>query len=374
MKRHYRITRAVTTCGEAGASPSKPTDRGIAFARNSLYWPDDPGGPILATRPRMTRDALVRLLSIVAPLALVVLLAAPPAVYSQYLSENFHGDFGVNSGTQPPPGLYVAIPFAQWAVRGVKDADGKPFAPDQFQGFNLRALPTTLVFVSPKKLLGATYGAMLALPFSTLRPVRVTDDPQSSSWNYADTYVVPVYLGWRTKRADFVAGYGFFAPTGKFDPDASGNAGLGMWSNEIQGGTTVYLDAAKKFSVATTAYLEFHTTKKSEDVKVGTLLTLEGGAAYNVPKIGGAFGIAYYLQNKLTDDNGSDIPELALRALNLRARNRLFGIGPDLTMGLFQRGTTVGAVNVRYLWSSAAKSSFDGGTLWIAFTVGKLRK
>jgi hypothetical protein len=47
-------------------------------------------------------------------------------------------------------------------------------------------------------------------------------------------------------------------------------------------------------------YLEMHSNKKDQDLKVGTLLTLEGGVAYNVPKIGGAFGVGYYLQNKLS--------------------------------------------------------------------------
>ena len=80
-----------------------------------------------------------------------------------------------------------------------------------------------------------------------------------------------------------------------------------------------------------------HSNKKDQDLKVGNLLTLEGGVAYNVPKIGGAFGIGYYLQNKLSDDSGADVPVSALRALNLYGQNRLFGIGPDVTMAVFQK-------------------------------------
>lgn len=34
-----------------------------------------------------------------------------------------------------------------------------------------------------------------------------------------------------------------------------------------------------------------HSNQKDQDLKVGNLLTLEGGVAYNVPKIGGAFGL-----------------------------------------------------------------------------------
>ena len=182
---------------------------------------------------------------------------------------------------------------------------------------------------------------------------------------------MPLYLGWHTPRADFVAGYGFFAPTGKYEAGASDNVGLGMWSHEIQGGTTVYLDAAKKFSAATTAFFEMHSNKKDQDLKVGNLLTLEGGVAYNVPKIGGAFGVGYYLQNKLSDDSGADVPVVALRALNLYGQNRLFGIGPDVTMAVFQKGGTLGLVNVRYLWESAGKSSFQGSTFVVGLTIAR---
>ena len=43
-----------------------------------------------------------------------------------------------------------------------------------------------------------------------------------------------------------------------------------------------------------------------------------------------------------------------------------------MTLGVFQRGTTAGLVNVRYFWESSAKSSFEGGTFWISLTIAKL--
>jgi hypothetical protein len=87
---------------------------------------------------------------------------------------------------------------------------------------------------------------MVAPPFSTIRPERAALEPFETDWAFNDTYVVPLHLGWHTPRADFVAGYGFFAPTGKYEAGGLDNVGLGMWSHEVQGGTTVYLDAAKK--------------------------------------------------------------------------------------------------------------------------------
>ena len=211
------------------------------------------------------------------------------------------------------------------------------------------------------------------MPFSTIRPERVDEDVEDpTNWGFTDMYVVPLHLGWHTPRADFVAGYGFYAPTGRYEAGATDNVGLGMWSHEIQGGVTAFLDPGKKVSLATTAFFEFHSKKKDLDLKVGNLLTFEGGVAYNVPKIGGAFGIGYFSQHKLTHDSGTDVPEVLLRALNLRDKNRCFGIGPDVTMGLFQRATA-GLLNVRYLWESGAKSSFEGSTFWISITIAKLQ-
>ena len=231
----------------------------------------------------------------------------------------------------------------------------------------------TIIGVTPKKVLGANYGFMVALPFSTVRPERASLEPFEPDWALNDLYVVPLYLGWHAPRADFIAGYGFYAPTGKYEAGANDNVGLGMWSHEIQAGTTVYLDAAKKISAATTAYLELHSNKKDQDLKVGNLLTLEGGMAYNVPRIGGAFGVAYYFQSKLSNDTGADVPVSLLQALNVYRKNRLFGIGPDVTMAVFQKGGTIGLVNARFLWESAGHSTFQGGTFVVGFTIARPR-
>jgi hypothetical protein len=306
-------------------------------------------------------------------MASVGLLIPPQPAFAQYMGNNFHGDFGVNSGTQPGPGVYVTVPFLQWNADAIKDSSGNPFATNVFQGFDLRVVPPTIIVVTPKKLFGAYYGVMAAVPVSTVRPERVTEDVDDAGWAFNDLWVVPLYLGWHTPRADFVAGYGFYAPTGRYQAGADDNVGLGMWGHEIQVGTTVFLDAARKVSAATTAFFEMHSKKKDQDLKVGNLLTLEGGVAYNVPQIGGAFGLGYYLQSKLSDDSGGDIPIGALRALNLYGKNQLFGIGPDLTMALFQKGGTIGLVNVRYLWESAGKSSFEGSTFSVGFTIARPR-
>ena len=238
----------------------------------------------------------------------------------------------------------------------IKDADGNDVLANSFEGFDLRALFPTIIVVTPKKILGANYGFMVAPPFSTIRPERATLAAGRTGLGI-QRHVCRAALS----RVAYPAGrlrhrVWLLRADGRYEAGGSDNVGLGMWSHEIQFGTTVYLDAAKKISAATTAYFEMHSNKKDQDLKVGNLLTLEGGVAYNVPKIGGAFGVAYYLQNKLTDDSGADVPVLALRALNLYGQNKLFGIGPDVTMAVFQKGGTIGLVNFRYLWESAGRA------------------
>ncbi len=50
-----------------------------------------------------------------------------------------------------------------------------------------------------------------------------------------------------------------------------------MWTYEPFLGATVYFDEKKTFSLATTAYWEIHGRKEDTDVKVGQILTLQGG-------------------------------------------------------------------------------------------------
>ena len=139
--------------------------------------------------PRFTTQLVI--CSVVAVGSLVWPTPAP----AQYMVNNFHGDFGVNSGTQAGPGFYVAIPFAQWNADNVKDADGNTLAASAFQGIDIRATFPTIVGVTPKKLLGANYGFMFASPFSTIRPERVIPEAFESDWGLNDLYVVPLYLG-----------------------------------------------------------------------------------------------------------------------------------------------------------------------------------
>ena len=92
------------------------------------------------------------------------------------------------------------------------------------------------------------------------------------SYGYGDIYVQPAVLGWRTPHADITAAYAFWAPTGE------GYHGFHMWMNEIDFGTTLYADSARKWNVSTMMYYDIPSQKTNADITVGQILTLAGGA------------------------------------------------------------------------------------------------
>ena len=120
---------------------------------------------------------------------------------------------------------------------------------------------------------------------------------------FTDLYVQPINLGWHKDRADYSAGVGIYAPTGRYDATADDNLGMGMWTLELFGGGTWYLDEAKSWSFATTASYEFHSKKEDSDIRVGQILTLEGGLGKAYMDGAVNVGLAYYGQWKVTDDD-----------------------------------------------------------------------
>jgi hypothetical protein len=96
-------------------------------------------------------------------------------------------------------------------------------------------------------------------------------------------------------------------------------------------------------------------------------LTLEGGAGRSFLKGAGNAGMSYVAQWKLTDDSGSDFP-----ARLRKTKGRVFGLGPDISMPVFARGTLLGIVGVRYTFEFGARSNFEGRTLALSFTLAKL--
>jgi hypothetical protein len=180
----------------------------------------------------------------------------------------------------------------------------------------------------------------------------------------------PLDLGWHTSRADISAGFQFYAPTGRYEPGASDNLGKGMWSYEPFVGATVFLDQARTFSLATTSFWELHGEKSDSNVKVGQLLTLEGGVGKSFLGGGLVIGAAYYAQWKLTEDRlGSFIlPGGGTIDAQLAGKHRVFGFGPDVTLPVATTSKLIALINARYFRESGARLKTQGQNLVVTAT------
>jgi len=292
---------------------------------------------------------------------LVFALSSGP-VRAQFAGHNFRGDFGLQSGSQPDPGWYLAALYLRYDADTLRDRNGNSIGIDPLRRGTISANGYSVGIwgVTEIKLLGANYSFMV-FPGFTDNKVEVLDFDSSTDPGFTDLYIQPINMGWHTKRADFLAGLSLFAPTGRYDPDADDNLGLGMWSFELFGGTTVFFDKKKSWHFATTAYYETHTEKKDTDIKVGDLLTLEGGLGKSFMQGALTVGAAYYAQWKVTDDDvGREIEQL-LQGREL-GKHRVYGVGPELTIPIATKKKLIGFLTARYLWETGARTSLEGDT------------
>lgn len=302
-------------------------------------------------------------------LALGVIPFLPGYAVAQFNGHNGLGDFGVLSGSQPAPGFYASALYYRYGTDLLRNRDGEEigFETNDPGDLTVNAFAPILWWVSDHKLLGANYGAILALSVANLAlEIPILDRASKSGTALGDLYFQPVNLGWHRERADFQAGLAFFAPTGRYEADADDNVGLGMWTFELSAGASVFFDQAKSWHLATMAFYETHGEKKDSDAKVGDILSLEGGIGKSFMDGALTVGAAYFAQWKLTDDDfGTDfeIPgDLAI------GKHTVFGIGPDITVPLATSEKLIAMLNVRYLWETGAETKTEGQSLVITAT------
>ena len=306
-----------------------------------------------------------------AMLAMTVLLPLPSA--AQLNGSHTPGDYGVQSGSQPAPGMYAALFYLRYDADTIRGADGNVVrpAPNAPGSLAVSAVAPLAWYVSKAKFLGANYGVMAVLPFANASieaPAFALGETIGAS--VSDLLVRPIDLGWHTARADVAAGLQVYAPTGRYEPGGSENIGKGMWTYEPFLGTTVYFDQQRTFSLAATAYWELHGNKKDTDVKVGQILTLQGGLGKSYLGGGLIVGAAYYGQWKLTEDQllEFELPGRDPIDLTIPGKHKVFGFGPDVTLPIASKSKLFALVNIRYLWESGARLKTEGQTLVVTAT------
>jgi hypothetical protein len=296
--------------------------------------------------------------------ALLVLAVAGTGrqVEAQLAGHNTRGDFGLSAATQPDPRFYLSAIYLNYSTSTIRNRNGDKLPTGG--SLTVNAIAPMVWYVSDLKILGANYGVMAWIPFQS----NALEAPGiginvSSDFGVGDLYVQPINLGWHLAQADIMAGFGVYAPTGRFTQGANDNTGLGMWSYEFQGGATAFFDRAKSWSIAALGSFETASEKEDVDIKVGNILTVEGGLGKSFFDGAAQIGAAYFAQWKLSKDRIGSNPSINLN------KARTFGIGPEVALPIPLRKKVVALVRARYLWETGSRSTTEGNTFVGMLTV-----
>jgi hypothetical protein len=264
-------------------------------------------------RPLRVRAALI------APVALCI--AAEPGRAQQQLGTKVMGGLGIDAGTQGPPGFFVLDRALQFTANKVRGRNGEVLP---IQGLDIRVRANALGVAYTFATRTAAYlTAGAAVPVARVsinsdNPVAAVD-----RWGLGDLFVQPVKAGWRNARSDIVAGYSFFAPTGKFEP-GGGSVGRGFWTHQLSLGGAMYADTTRTSRASALMSYELNQRMRGIDITRGNLLTIQGGAGANIFKAFVA-GVAGYALWQVGDDRGADLPPALIGV-----RTRSFGLGPEI--------------------------------------------
>jgi hypothetical protein len=215
-----------------------------------------------------------------------ILGAASPAL-AQQKGQWVPGQFGLNAGVIPDPGIsYVNIPI-NYSASQLNNSNGNAF-PNVRGTYSFWVDENVIYYVPKHKFLGGYFMPYVDLNWASGELVaNITGTSLGTGGGgsgFADTYVQPLNMGWHFgKRVDFVAGYGFFAPTGSFAPGASNNVGSGYWGNAITSGTTLYITKNQATTANLSTVWEIHGQKSGTNITPGQAFTDEWGLGQILP-------------------------------------------------------------------------------------------
>jgi hypothetical protein len=221
--------------------------------------------------------------AIVAIAPLVCLVTAAVPARAQIRGLYAPGMTATNSGVLPEAGLTYQALFQPYSFDEAKTADGDrlPFTGKA----SVLVDQNIFMWVSTFSILGGTYAAVADLPVASTSLTSVRFGALAGGAGFADSYFSPLTLGWHPSRADLQAGYGFMAPTGRFDAGATDDTdtGSGYWGNFLTAGQTFYVTANKGTAVSAYEVYEFHGTQKHTDVHPGQTFDIDYSVTQMLP-------------------------------------------------------------------------------------------
>jgi len=269
-----------------------------------------------------------------------------------------------NSGVTPQPRITYSNLFVFFSRDEKKNANGDVVATGQN---SIMMDLNSFVWVRRTEigaLGGAVVSASATLPIANNSLSSDIQGAISGGGGFADSFYQPLILGWRTKRADLRAIYGFLAPTGRFNAGSNNNVGSGYWTSVLSAGQTIYLAKNKATALSAFQMYEFHATQKGTKIHPGQTFNLDYSLTQSFrlqENVRLQLGLAGYGQWQITDKTGATITpqesaaHYKVNALGFAAN----AILPEQKM----------SVGVKYFHEFGCRSTYQGYTLQISGAV-----
>jgi hypothetical protein len=220
------------------------------------------------------------------------------------------GMSALNSGITPQPGFTYSNQLLFYSRDQAKSDDGStlPVAGNNSVLMDMNSF----IWVSKKNILnGAHYSAIATLPVAKNDLTSDVLGNISGGSGFADSYYVPLVLGWNKEHVALRILYGFLAPTGRFAGGGTDNVGSGYWTHAFSSGQTFYLTKGKSPAFSAYEMYEFHTTQEGTGTRPGETFDLDYSVTRTFTFTNGPtrlqIGIAGYEQRQTTAKTGPAI-------------------------------------------------------------------
>ena len=281
----------------------------------------------------------------------VALLLLTTTAGAQDLGHKLPGLLGLDAARIPEPGLYLVYRLASYEAEELRDRDGHliPTAPFNLLGVaNAFGASYTTRVSQSRVFLTTTVGWPIA---RIKRDVEDRPEARVDRFGLGDPYVQPVRLGWRNGRADVVASYSIYLPTGRSALAGGKGVSSGQITHELSSGGSLYFKDRTSFLTALASY-QLNTRQRGIDVTRGDAIQIQGGVGTRLFGQLAEAGLAGFAFWQVRDDRGADLPPV-LRG----ARDRVYGLGPEAAIRL---KAIRGQVRVHYEWDIGARARPQG--------------
>jgi hypothetical protein len=288
----------------------------------------------------------------------------PPAAFGQNRGVYPLGMSVMNSGVTANPGLTYINQLLFYSRGESKDSRG-----DVTSTGNQAVLMdmNTISWVARgRAFAGASYSATATIPVAKNQLTGDVAGPISGGAGLADSFYVPLILGWNGSPLSVRVLYGFLAPTGRFVPHGSENVGSGYWTSTVASGQTFYLTAARQFALSAFEMYETHTHQEGTGIKPGDTLNVDYSALQTFAPANTAWhvqaGLVGYEQRQLTERTGPSVS-----ADQSAERYLVNAIGVGMNVVVPKWSLSVGA---RFFDEFACRSTYQGFSLQFSGAIG----